>query len=393
MSDSAQQRRLDMRLRPERPPVTRLSRTVLLCAAAAVAIVVSGGLIWSLSQNGAESKTADEVYSTDNKQTPDGLAALPHDYSDYKAVPPLGRTLPPTAVAATERGVPAARALEAGDDHLARESEAARTSDVFFNATKASELSGLPFSAPAVPQPSPGAAGAAPATPALSDFAGTNGQNQKLGFVNAFGDSPTVSEHRLERPASRYVLQAGAVIPAALITGIRSDLPGQVTAQVTERVYDSPTGQHLLIPQGSRLIGVYNSEVTLGQSRVQLVWTRLIFPNGQSIVLDRQVGADAQGFAGLEDDVDQHWGQLFVSAALSTVLSIGSQAGATNNDSAIAQAIRQGASGSTSQIGQQLVSRNQIIQPTLTIRPGFPLNVIVDRDLILLPYPTAVGRT
>ena len=131
----------------------------------------------------------------------------------------------------------------------------------------------------------------------------------------------------------------------------------------------------------------------MGQSRVQLVWTRLIFPNGQSIVLDRQVGADAQGFAGLEDDVDQHWGQLFMSAALSTVLSIGSQAGATNNDSAIAQAIRQGASGSTSQIGQQLVSRNQIIQPTLTIRPGFPLNVIVDRDLILLPYPTAVGRT
>ena len=202
-----------------------------------------------------------------------------------------------------------------------------------------------------------------------------------------------MSEHRLERPASRYVLQAGAVIPAALITGIRSDLPGQVTAQVTERVYDSPTGQHLLIPQGSRLIGVYNSEVTLGQSRVQLVWTRLIFPNGQSIVLDRQVGADAQGFAGLEDDIDQHWGQLFVSAALSTVLSIGSQAGATNNDSAIAQAIRQGASGSTSQIGQQLVSRNQIIQPTLTIRPGFPLNVIVDRDLVLLPYPPAVGRT
>ena len=145
MSDSAQQRRLDMRLRPERPRVTRLSRTVLLCAAAAVAIVVSGGLIWSLSQNGAESKTADEVYSTANKQTPEGLAALPRDYADYKVGAPPGRSLPPTAVAAAERGVAAARPLEAGDDHLARETEAARTSDVFFNATKASELSGLPF--------------------------------------------------------------------------------------------------------------------------------------------------------------------------------------------------------------------------------------------------------
>src|SRR5215472_17526374 len=385
MSDSAQQRRLDMRLRPERPRVTRLSRTVLLCAAAAVAIVVSGGLIWSLSQNGAESKTADEVYSTDNKQTPDGLAALPHDYSDYKAVPPLGRTLPPTAVAATERGVPAARALEAGDDHLARESEAARTSDVFFNATKASELSGLPFSAPAVPQPSPGAAGAAPATPALSDFAWTNGQSQKLGFVNAFGDSPTVSEHRLERPASRYVLQAGAVIPAALITGIRSDLPGQVTAQVTERVYDSPTGKYLLIPQGSKLVGTYDSQISFGQDRVLLVWTRLIMPNGRSIVLERQSGADTQGFAGRVDGVDYHWLRLFAAAALSTVLGVGSELGASNNDNAIVQALREGSSNSLNQTGQQLVRRNLNIQPTITIRPGFPVRVIVNRDLVLPP--------
>ena len=393
MSDSAQQRRMDMRLRPERPQVTRLSRTVLMCAAAAVAIVLSGGLIWSLSQNGAESKTAEEVYSTDNKQTPDGLAALPHDYSDYRVIPPPGRSLPPTSMVAAERGVPAAGALEAGDDHLARESEAARTSDVFFSATKGSEVSGLPFSAPAASQQATGVAVTAPPTPALPDLAWANGQSQKLAFVNAVGGSPTVSDYRLEKPASRYVLQAGAVIPAALITGIRSDLPGQVTAQVTERVYDSPTGQHLLIPRGSRLIGVYNSEVTLGQNRVQLVWTRLILPNGRSIVLERQTGADTQGFAGLEDDVDQHWGQLFMSAVLSTVLSIGSQAGPTNNDSAIAQAIRQGASGSTSQIGQQLISRDQNIQPTLTIRAGFPLNVIVDRDLVLAPYPTAVGRT
>src|SRR5262249_59230328 len=114
MSDSAQQRRMDMRLRPERPQVTRLSRTVLMCAAAAVAIVLSGGLIWSLSQNGAESKTAEEVYSTDNKQTPDGLAALPHDYSDYRVIPPPGRALPPTSMVAAERGVPAAGGLEAG---------------------------------------------------------------------------------------------------------------------------------------------------------------------------------------------------------------------------------------------------------------------------------------
>jgi len=191
----------------------------------------------------------------------------------------------------------------------------------------------------------------------------------------------------LENPASRYVVQAGSVIPAALITGIRSDLPGQVTGQVTEHVYDSPTGRYLLIPQGSKLIGLYDSQVAFGQNRVLLVWTRLILPNGRSIVLERQTGADAEGFAGLQDEVDNHWGQLFMGAALSTLLGIGSQLGATNNDDAIAQAIRQGSSNSTSQIGQQLVGRNMNIQPTLTIRPGFPVRVIVNKDLVLAPYP------
>jgi hypothetical protein len=111
------------------------------------------------------------------------------------------------------------------------------------------------------------------------------------------------------------VLQAGAVISAALITGIRSDLPGQITAQVTENVYDSPTGKILLVPQGTRVIGQYDSGVGFGQRRVLLVWNRLIFPNGRSIVLERQPGADAEGYAGLEDGVDYHWGELFKAAA------------------------------------------------------------------------------
>jgi type IV secretion system protein VirB10 len=187
-------------------------------------------------------------------------------------------------------------------------------------------------------------------------------------------------------PVSRYVVQAGAVIPAALITGIRSDLPGQVTAQVTENVYDTPTGQYLLIPQGSKLIGVYDSQVSFGQDRVLLVWTRLIMPNGRSIVLERQPGADTQGFAGLADQVDYHWGQLFMGAALSTLLGVGSELGANNNDNAIVQALRQGGSNGLNQTGQQVVRRNLNIQPTITVRPGFPLRVIVNRDLVLAPY-------
>ena len=133
-----------------------------------------------------------------------------------------------------------------------------------------------------------------PAQPAADEAFAQNGQDRKLAFVNASVDRRTTSPDRVAAPASSYVVQAGNVIPASLITGIRSDLPGQITAQVTENVFDSPTGRFLLIPQGTRLIGVYDSQVAFGQSRVLLVWTRLIMPNGRSIVLERQPGADTR---------------------------------------------------------------------------------------------------
>jgi peroxiredoxin len=141
-----------------------------------------------------------------------------------------------------------------------------------------------------------------------------------------------------------------------------------------------------LVPQGSKLVGLYDSQISFGQDRVLLVWTRLIMPNGRSIVLERQPGADTQGFAGLEDEVDQHWGRLLMAAALSTVLGVGAELGATNNDSAIVTALRRGSTDSLNQTGQQIVRRNLNIQPTVTIRPGFPVRVIVNRDLVLTPY-------
>jgi len=132
------------------------------------------------------------------------------------------------------------------------------------------------------------------------------------------------------------------------------------------------------------LIGVYDSEVTFGQSRVLLVWTRLIMPSGRSIVLERQPGADAAGYAGLEDEVDNHWGESFKAAALSTLLAVGTElgAGSDNNESAIIRALRRGGSDSLNQTGHQVVRRSLNIQPTLTIRPGFPVRVLVNRDLV-----------
>ena len=382
----------ELRLRPERPRVMRLSRRVLMGLAAVAAISVSGALIWALYQGQRKPSSGTELYNTENKPTPDGLTTLPRDYTGLpRNVPALGPPLPGD-LGRPIRNAQLAGAGEPGVDaeqqRLAQETEAARTSRLFAT-TIARERPTTPIALPAeqmeqTAAPQIGRGGGPPLDPDSL----LNMQDRKLAFLTAAVDRRTVSPDRLANPVSRYVVQAGAVIPAALITGIRSDLPGQVTAQVTEHVYDSPTGKYLLIPQGARLIGVYDSRISFGQDRVLLVWTRLIMPNGRSIVLERQPGADTQGFAGLEDEVDHHWGLLFTAAALSTLLGIGSELGATNNDSAILTALRRGSTDSLNQTGQQVVRRNLNIQPTITIRPGFQVRVIVNRDLVLAPYRT-----
>jgi type IV secretion system protein VirB10 len=145
----------------------------------------------------------------------------------------------------------------------------------------------------------------------------------------------------------------------------------------------------LLIPQGSRLIGQYDSQVAYGQRRVLVVWTRLIMPNGSSIVLDRLPGSDTAGYAGLEDKVDWHWGRLFAGAAVSTLLGVNAELVTNNaggNNGSVVIATRQSAQDTVNQIGQEVTRRNLDIQPTLTERPGLPLRVIVNRDLVLRPY-------
>ena len=383
-----------LRLRSDRPPVTRLSRKVLTGLASVAAITMSGALIWALYQGNRKSSSGPELYNTETKTTPDGLSTLPRDYAGIprntspppgSGTPQLGQPLP------GDLGRPIVSTQSATDpeqQRIAQETEAARTSHLFATVSN--------HERPASPLPSSSVADQRSATPSgqsdappLDPESLLNMQDRKSAFLNAGVDRKTVSPDRLTNPASRHVVQAGAVIPAALITGIRSDLPGQVTAQVTENVYDSPSGQFLLIPQGSKLIGVYDSQISFGQDRVLLVWTRLIMPNGRSIVLERQPGADTQGFAGLEDDVDHHWGRLAMAAALSTVLGVGSELGATNNDNAIVTALRRGGTDGLNQSGQQVVRRNLNIQPTITIRPGFPVRVVVNRDLVLTPYQSS----
>ena len=371
-----------LRLRAERPRITRLSRKVLAGGTALALVVISAAVLWAL-QNRRNRHTAEELYSTEHKMTADGLAGLPRDYAGIpREAPPLGPPLPGDLgrpiLAAQGGPISQAPVVDPEEQRRAQESEAARVSRLFASTNirqaLASELGPT------------GGAERGTSDQRADDYATQNGQERKLAFVNASVDRRTTSPDRVQKPASRNVVQAGSVIPAALITGIHSDLPGQITAQVTENVYDSPTGLLLLIPQGARLVGAYDSQVAFGQSRVLLVWTRLIMPNGRSIVLERQQGADASGYSGLEDEVDHHWGALFKAALLSTLLSVGSEAGVGSNENSLIQAIRRGGSQSFNQTGQQLVGRNLNVQPTLTIRPGFPVRVIVNRDLVLEPY-------
>ncbi len=230
---------------------------------------------------------------------------------------------------------------------------------------------------------------AAPATTGPSD---PNLQEHKNAFLGGKGGVATADylQRALQPPRSPYEIKAGTVLPAVLITAINSDLPGPVIAQVREHIYDTVTGDHLLVPQGSRLIAQYDSMVAWGQERVLVCWNRLILPNGDSMDLACMPAADLKGAAGLADEVDEHWWRILKGAAVATLLSAGTAyvAGdSTSYNPTVGQVTARSASGEIGQVGAQLTRSNLSIQPTITVRPGFSVNVIVTKDMIVPPYP------
>lgn len=376
-----------VKLRGEPPRVMRLSRKATGIASACGFAVIGGALIYALQPQSR--KGGDELYNTQGVTVADNLAGAPKDYGQVpKLGPPLpgdlGKpileaqrrgdvaALPPIGAPGGAQPNPAVSAARAAQQHAEQEREAARGSRLFFGGgsptTGGAGLAGLPL-----PADSPGTVpGAAPQSEA----------GRKQAFLERASDRRTVSAERLTGLASSEILQAGSVIPAALITGIRSDLPGLVTAQVTQNVYDSPTGRILLIPQGSRLIGDYDADVAFGQSRVLLAWNRLILPDGRSILLERQPASDPRGYAGLQDGTDYHWGGVLKAALISTLLGAGAEFG-SGSDSSLTRALRRGAQDSVNRAGEQIVSRELQIKPTITIRPGYPVRVLVTRDIVL----------
>lgn len=396
-SDKADPDTLALRASPR--PVTRLNRRMLAVLAGALGALVLGGTLWSLQSHKRERNAATELYNVDRVSRAERLDQLPKDYSKVppaaKPVPALGEPLPgdlgPAIVAQRNAG---AYPPPAQTGHIAQPSDAeeAARSAVFFR-SGAVKSAPSPTASTTMPEAVSGnqpfnpmaSASAQPADPTAVQ----NRQDQKQAFVANGGDIATRNPASLQLPASPYQVMAGTIIPAALVTGINSDLPGRVIANVTEAVYDTATGRFLLIPQGSRLIGRYDSQVSFGQRRVLLVWTRLILPDTSSISLDRLPGIDPAGYAGLEDGVDWHWDRILAGAALSTLLGVGAELAAPDrggSDGKVVIATRQSAQDTVNQVGQEITKRNVSIQPTLTIRPGFPMRVMVNKDLILRPY-------
>lgn len=388
------------RLGGEPPRVMRLSRKALAILGVIASIGIGGSLIYALQPN--NHAPAENLYDTNSRNRADSVNGAPANYGD---VPKLGPALPGDLggpiVAAQQRGqnvpippigtAPAAgqpdpriAAAEQARERAAQERDSARTSRLFLAGETGTTDN---RSATAVgPAPSASILGADPAQPSAP-----TATSSRRAFLGQRGNRSTERPERIMRLASPYVVQAGSVIPAALITGIRSDLPGQITAQVTQNVYDSPTGRILLIPQGSRLIGEYDSDVAAGQNRVLLAWDRLILPGGHSILLDRLPGADAAGMAGLEDQTNYHWGNMLKAALISTLLGAGTEL-ISNGDSDLIRALRFGTQDTISQTGRQVVQRQLNVPPTLTVRPGFSLRIIVTRDLVLEPMPAGGAR-
>jgi len=367
------------------PTPRRLSRKALATLAGVSALGVAAALGYSLTAS-HRTQAPQETVSVERRNT-DALADAPKDYGDLARTASAEIGAPPATpepvtaapLAGTAPATPGPVNNEASAEQQRRrqQRDSARASKLFAGTGEGAR------SATASAEPPPSPSGQA-TTNEPAPAANGDAQDRKAAFAAGGTREPTVNSGRLTAPAGRYVVSAGSTIAAALITGLSSDLPGQVVAQVTEDVFDTVTGQTRLIPQGTRLIGTYDARVSYGQSRALVVWTRLIFPDGRSLDLDRLVGTDAAGQSGFTDRVNNHTGKLLVAGLLSTLFGVGANAatagGGDNND--IAYAIRESAGRSVESVGDKMVGRQLDVQPTITVRPGARVRVLVSRDLI-----------
>ena len=403
-----------------RPGVTRYKRNVVIGIIAAAAMLFVIGFVWAFAIPSSSATEEKEDDTAIRLNTPD-LAALPKSYSEPAERPdltgppgtadmPAPGTDPNAPNTQLANGQPAnaaagqngARSYPQPRQQSAAEQRAEAARDLAIRQEMAARSGGIMFdqaggsSSTEDARSGQNASGAGAQQTAQQDNA-SGGSTDEPGRQNLQGRkeqfvqnarAQDYLDNSLQRPVSRYELKAGSIIPAALVTALNSDLPGQVIATVTENVYDHRTGRYILIPQGTRLFGKYDSRVAYAQSRALVVWNRIIYPNGFSINIGGMIGSDATGAAGLRDRVNNHYGSLFKGVLLSTAIAVGGaaadNAGTQNNQ--LVTAGGGAVSQEAARTGQEFVRRALDRQPTITIRPGYRLKIIVDRDMVLAPY-------
>lgn len=353
-----------------------------------IAIAVIGALLAVGVVSGNRDRSPKPVLETSKKTgiPPYNVVSLP---SSYAELPPPTPASTPVARTRVEPPRPLSNVEALEQKALEEKIQRARSA-------KLAAVSFQNFQIP--PDNAPGSSPPAlPESPSL-DTSSTgnsprdddNRQDDKSTFLSTRRATTPFLNQKLTPSRSQYQLMAGTLIPGLLLTALNSDLPGQIMGQVSQNVFDTVTGNHLLLPQGTKVIGEYDSRIVYGQERVLIVWTRLILPNGNSISLEGMPGVDLSGSAGLSDQVNHHWDKLITGVVFSSLLGASAQIaqGRTYNsfDPSYEELATQGFAQNMNQVGQQITRKNLNIQPTIEIRPGYRFNVFVNRDVKLEPY-------
>lgn len=372
------------------PAATRFRRKLVWGLLIGSGTVLAGVFAYGFLHNNGSliGKRSDaEIAANQKPQKPD-LAAFPQDYSQIKpaqpqplaAVQPVAQGQPNAGIVARDAGQPTAQ-------------ERARASNVFFPQTPGTIQQIAAGNIPAVIPQSEAQAPSLYGTQPLPTEAMGGLAVQKNAFLANAGTNRDYVAKPIQSPLSPFEIKAGTIIPASLITGINSDLPGEIIAQVSENIFDTATGRYLLVPQGSRLVGKYDSLISYGQDRALVAWNRLILPNGDSIDLEAMPGADQSGTAGLQDKTDHHRWAFAGALAVSTLLSLGpsiaqsiAESGQSGTNTNVYTAPASALGSNTSQIGENMLNRELNRPNTITVRPGWPLNVLINRDLVMRSY-------
>lgn len=362
MLDAKQEPQDVLNLRPKLTITGGLKpRMVILAVVFILGVVVLAFMAGVRSSQRADTQGNTNLHST---PPPASVQDLPKTYSDIE---PPESPAPGTLEAPEE--LPEEPTLDpALFQGMLEEAEAARTSPILFALNQNADT----------PQPVQTDTGPLP----------PQQERKAAGFVSALnGIEPYLDTH-YRRPRSAFEIKAGTVIPAALVTAVNSDLPGDVVARVTEHVFDSVTGRHVLVPAGAVLYGAYNDAIIEnGHNRVMLVWQRIIMPDGRSVQLQSMAGIDPQGQAGVSDTVDHHYDQIAGGVVLSTLLAFGGNlARSPDTGRDHADVIGDTVAQEASRVGQRAVERQLSVRPTIKIRQGMPVSVLVNQDITLEPY-------